>query len=975
MKSINYSLVILFAFSITVSNSYAQKYHSYKGTSTFNAKVSFKDIEEHDNLYPAKFTKGRRIHNEIEKFPEISIAHKDIIYQAPKQQEKPYSTIKDPSPLPDADFLGLDDNGNSIPPDVNGAAGPDHLMITLNTQIRIMDKEGNPISTVGTGSFWHSVPGSGSVFDPKISYDSFENRWIFIMPSSSDPSSSRLMVAVSETSDPTGNWFVYSFDADPDDTHWFDYPNFGFNKKWIIVSGNMFGSAQNYSALFVFSKADLYNNVPVAEYSRFKIYNAPTLIPAVTYDTEEEDVYMVNNAGGNSGGYGYLNLWKVTGAINNPEVIDLGLTGVPEPWGDWAYNWGSDFAPQLGSDEKINTVDARMENMVYRNGKLWCVHHIYLPADDPVRCSVQWWELALDGEILQWGRVDDETGLNFYAFATIAVNSNEDIMIGYASFSSEQYASGSYSFRYADDPVNTLRERYQYIDGLAPYYKTYGGSRNRWGDYTATWVDPVDDLDFWTIQQYADLPVSLDLWGTWWAYINIDAVPEAGFTSNITSVPTGTGVHFTDLSRYEPSEWSWIFEGGTPSTSTAQNPQIIIYENSGLYDVTLIATNYLGSDTLVLEDYIDANTTILPEIYFIVNDTLPCIGDTVAFEDLSIYNPVAWLWEFAPDYVTFVNGTDETSQNPQVSFNYPFAYELTLTVTNNNGSSSLSKSGLIKSGGKPLPFVEDFESKFFTSQAWTIDNPDDSKTWEITTIGGNEPGDQAAYININKYSGFGERDRLISPLFNFYEYKNITLEFQFAYAQRFQQYTDSLIVYISADCGNSWTRLLEMGEDSLNNFATSDPITSNFIPQTPEEWCGIAGNPECISIDLSGWDGSSNVQIMFESYNGFGNNIFIDNVSIDGTINSINKPKESTDNFNIYPNPSNGSFSILIKNLTGHVDMRVSNLTGQIVYEENFECFGAKTKKSFDLSDKNNGIYIIEIQCGNTNYVQKFVLK
>ncbi|MEZ5194997.1 MAG: PKD domain-containing protein [Bacteroidales bacterium] len=127
------------------------------------------------------------------------------------------------------------------------------------------------------------------------------------------------------------------------------------------------------------------------------------------------------------------------------------------------------------------------------------------------------------------------------------------------------------------------------------------------------------------------LPGSQDQWSTLWAHINLDAKPKAEFEVNINSVPTGSGVNFTDISKYEPTEWFWKFEGGTPSTSFVQNPQNIVYPESGVYDVTLIATNYLGSDTLLMENYIDANTTILPEVAFEISDSIPCSGEVVAW--------------------------------------------------------------------------------------------------------------------------------------------------------------------------------------------------------------------------------------------------------------------------------------------------------------------------------------------------------
>ena len=125
---------------------------------------------------------------------------------------------------------------------------------------------------------------------------------------------------------------MYSVDGDPQDTHWFDYPNYGFNKDKLVVTGNMFGGNGVYVALYVFSKEDLYNFAFEIEYTRFKVFDGFTIVPAKTYDTEEEDIYCIYNAGGNSGGYGYVNLLKVTGPPEDPEIVNIGLAGVPEPW-------------------------------------------------------------------------------------------------------------------------------------------------------------------------------------------------------------------------------------------------------------------------------------------------------------------------------------------------------------------------------------------------------------------------------------------------------------------------------------------------------------------------------------------------------------------------------------------------------------------------------------------------------------------
>jgi PKD repeat protein len=82
--------------------------------------------------------------------------------------------------------------------------------------------------------------------------------------------------------------------------------------------------------------------------------------------------------------------------------------------------------------------------------------------------------------------------------------------------------------------------------------------------------------------------------------------PVANFTASATTIDAGQSVTFTDTSTNNPTSWSWSFPGGTPSSSTAQNPTVT-YNTAGTYSVTLTATNSAGSDVEVKTNYIIAN--------------------------------------------------------------------------------------------------------------------------------------------------------------------------------------------------------------------------------------------------------------------------------------------------------------------------------------------------------------------------------
>jgi hypothetical protein len=97
------------------------------------------------------------------------------------------------------------------------------------------------------------------------------------------------------------------------------------------------------------------------------------------------------------------------------------------------------------------------------------------------------------------------------------VNRENDALIGYSQFSAAQYASAGFSMRMGTDASGTLRAGTVLKAGEAPYFKDLGTGDNRWGDFSSTVVDPLDDLSLWTLQEYA---ATNNNWGTWWGEVS-----------------------------------------------------------------------------------------------------------------------------------------------------------------------------------------------------------------------------------------------------------------------------------------------------------------------------------------------------------------------------------------------------------------------------------------------------------------------
>jgi hypothetical protein len=515
-----------------------------RGKASRSAVVNIKALARKEALAPQRQVVISEETEEVEppeSMPENPVPSGAAAF-IEKSQARMTESLKalGPSPAPSASFLASDDTGR-IPPDTHGAVGLNHLMVVHNGRVRIQSRVGAVLSNVSLVSFWSALPNAPTdIFDPKVLYDPYGNRWMMTACAERRSAGSSVMMGVSQTSDPTGNWNLYRVDADSADLLWADFPSIGFNKDWIVVHMNMFpvtdGTGSFLSHLYVFNKADLY----AGGQGLYTLIKAPrlggTMVPAVTFDQTLAAIYLLQTWNSNSGGNGYLGLYSITGALGS-EVLNVAnttfptLVGTPNPWSVAApeVSGTTDFAPQLSSALKVQNNDARMHSVVYRNGSIWGVHTVFLPAGgSPTRTAIQWWELSPTGTIRQRGRIEDTTGNTFYAFPSIAVNRDNDVLIGYSRYSPTQYVSANYSFRAGTDALNSLRDDTVLKAGDATYYKTGSATppQNRWGDYSAAVVDPTNDKDMWTVQEYAAAPSgSSDKWGTWWGRISLTAAP------------------------------------------------------------------------------------------------------------------------------------------------------------------------------------------------------------------------------------------------------------------------------------------------------------------------------------------------------------------------------------------------------------------------------------------------------------------
>jgi len=446
-------------------------------------------------------------------------------------------------------FQGLQDDFTAIPPDTTGAVGPQHIVTMLNTQVQIQSRSGvvranYPINLGGASGFWSPLGVFTDVFDPRILYDPASDRWIASAVINAKKTTSAVLLAVSQTGDPGSKWTFYKY-VIGSAGNWADYPVLGFNRNWVAISINLFGiKGGNYvnTRLLVFSKSDLYQGGN-GSYVSFSDQDGE-LIPAQEYDNSHPGTFYFMQAlaadAGFRDGVGAIRISKLQGSVGS-ETFSGGNGGVitiNDPWSDGSTNAAGGFAPQQDTSTRIDTGDSRLQNCLLRGGTIWCAHTIFLPYAAPARTAVQWFQVdPAVPQILQRGRIDDPAGVNFYAYPSIAVNSKNDALLGYSRFTAGGYGTAMFSYRASSDPLNAMSPGILFKSGEAAYvsFGTQTGD-NRWGDFSSTWVDPADDLTFWTIQEYASSPPQGETgkFGTWWAQVT---APSAARPCNYSLNP------------------------------------------------------------------------------------------------------------------------------------------------------------------------------------------------------------------------------------------------------------------------------------------------------------------------------------------------------------------------------------------------------------------------------------------------------
>ena len=428
--------------------------------------------------------------------------------------------------------------------------------------------------------------------------------------------------------------------------------------------------------------------------------------------------------------------------------------------------------------------------------------------------------------------------------------------------------------------------------------------------------------------------------------------PVAFFTSSATAtaVCPGSTVQFTDASLLTPTAWSWSFPGGTPATSTAQNP-VVTYATAGTYAASLSVTNATGTASTTTSAVVTVSAA-LPVASFTARQALICPGGKIGFTNTSTQCVGSISWSFPGG-----TPTTSTAQNPVVTYATAGNYTATLTATNTNGSTTKGIPVQVQSMALAIPYVETLAAGIPTT--WGVINPDNDITWATATNILLKDGTRGSAADMNFYDygpKVGQRDTLQTPAFNLNQPRAF-LRFDVAYAAAgpvAADNNDSLAVDVYTACTN--TRL---GRVYLKSAANGLPTTlfrqAAYTPTATSQW-------RTENIDLAAYL-NQQVYLRFVAFNQYGNHLYLSNVQIGNTVLAT-KALADSPALQVYPNPVAGGrgLTLALPLGSGTAALRLVDALGRTTWQSTVALSAtAATRRSLD-APLATGLYTVLCQ-------------
>ena len=410
----------------------------------------------------------------------------------------------------------VDPSFRVAPPDTTGDVGPNHYVQWVNLRYAIYTLTRDVNNQITAFNLVPGFPKNGNTIwqgfggrcqtdndgDPIVQYDQLADRWILTQFAVSATPYTQC-VAVSQTSDPTGAYFRYSYSYS---RNFNDYPKMGVWPDAYYITYNMFRNGATFSGnqVCAFERAQMLVGGAARQACASTSNSQASLVPAdlegSTLPPSGEPNLLMNITSS------AVNFWRMavnwgtgTGTLTGP--IGVSVAAFSRACG------GGVCIPQPGTTNKLDSLgDRAMYRLSYRNfgdHEALVINH---SVTSGTGVGVRWYELrnatgqtfgSANPVLFQQGTFAPTN--DFRWMGSAAMDKTGGIAIGYnISNASTIVPSIRYAYRGPADPLGTLGNETTILVGSGIQTATL----TRWGDYSTISVDPVDGCQMVFTSQY-----------------------------------------------------------------------------------------------------------------------------------------------------------------------------------------------------------------------------------------------------------------------------------------------------------------------------------------------------------------------------------------------------------------------------------------------------------------------------------------
>ncbi len=422
-----------------------------------------------------------------------------------------------------------------VPPDTQVGVGPSHVVEAVNLGFQVFDKSGNKI--LGPKSlydFFGYSPITDCISDPVVRFDAQSARWFLsIMQFNFNGCTiGSLNLAVSDTSDPTGGFHIYTFTVQNKP----DFPKIGISDDKVVVAADaftpsLFGCAFVGTEFLILSKVGLTSSGGFAfdfyppNQGGFKIAPAQALSPSTT-------LYMA--AVPDTSGIAFaLDVWSLNGVPGSG-------SGTTFPPVNHVTLGNSLLAPvsaaQEGTNSTVNTNDNGLLDAFLFNGFLWfSANDGCIPSGDSAKRScLRFIQIdpatMTETQDFDFGNMD-----SYYYYPAARPDAKGDLIAVFSGSSSSQFPSLYVGVSQSPNFGNLQQPTLLHAGAQTYTQETTQGLR--WGDYSGAAVDPADG-SIWAAGEYASNDSAGNaIWGTLISQVTVSAAPALSVT--VVDLTTG----------------------------------------------------------------------------------------------------------------------------------------------------------------------------------------------------------------------------------------------------------------------------------------------------------------------------------------------------------------------------------------------------------------------------------------------------